>query len=700
MNAASRTLVLLLAASVLASPPWARAAATPVPHPVATPPAGPLYFFNIDLDPRYQIVGQGPVQPQAAATSDCYCFTYGADGKLQRIEFDRAGTAMPDPLLGAPRIDFEYAPGVERRWYRNGAGRPVVNTNGVEGEELTLNPAGFPTAVTNLNDSGGHMRDTAGVIRYDRTLDKQSRLVRGRRTGLLGTNIRDNDGDFETRSTYDAQSRRVEYDNYDASGQPIEDDEGVASTRTAYPTAAQNSAPAGTETDETYFDATGQPVEEKSTGIHARQRTYDPRGFLLTEAYFDTSGAPIADAITGVHECRYVYDDKGNESSEEFFGVDGQPKDEKVSGFARVDYRYDDKNRVSEKSYVGDDGLPQILPSVGAAAIRQEYDDQGNIIRRQFFDGQGNPAPHVVYGVPAIRIRIDGDSTVVTLRDAHDELTRNPVNGYATFSYKTATDRPLTRHNLFYDLRGRPMSAFRVFVIKPHLYALLHAPHARAMRRNAHWGALAAGLGALLAMFLALRKASYTKRRKIYVPTPFERFLGWLSIFAIIEGGLRFFITIWWAYVGYQNGRMGSGVFVIEAIVILFFLYRLPRMRVTMRVLNISRDDIHQLVRDYFIRANLKPEFRENRGLYRTYPLSVRIAYFANKAHAYLKLRYRHREGRDLMRGFAQYIRLQVGTMQAPLRSRAIALYYPCVASAYLALAFLAFYTLYQMLKK
>jgi hypothetical protein len=695
MNAAFRTLVLLFAAAALASSPGVLAATKPAPRHEAIVPSGPLYFFNIDLDPRYQIIGHGPVPPQAAATTDCYCFTYDAGGKLQRIEFDRAGTAMPDPFFHAPRVDFEYAPGLERRWYRDGAGHPVVNVNGVEGEELTLNPTGFPTAVTNLNDSGGHMRDTAGVIRYDRTLDRQSRVILGRRTGLLGINIRDNDGDFETRSSYDTQSRRVDYGNYDASGEPSEDNDGVASMRTRYA-----SAPDATEVTESYFDATGQPAEEKSSGIHERQRSYDPRGFLLNEAYFDTSGAPTTDSATGVHERRYVYDDKGNESSEEFFGVDGLPKDEKVSGFARVDYRYDDKNRVSEKRYVGDDGLPQILPSVGAAVIHQEYDDQGNIVRRQFFDGQGNPAPHVVYGVPAIRIRIDGDTTVVTLRDAHDELTRNPVNGYATFSYKTATDRPLTRHNLYYDLRGRPMSWFRVDVIKPHLYALQHEPHARAMRRNAHYGALAAGLGALLAMFLALRKASYTKRRKIYVPAPFERFLGWLAVFAIIEGSLRFFITIWWAYVGYQNGRMGSGVFIIEAIVILFFLYRLPRMRVTMRVLNISRDDIHRLVRDYFLRANLKPEFREKRALYRTYPFSVRIAYFANKAHAYLKLRYRHREGRDLMRGFAQYVRLQVGTMQAPLRSRAIALYYPCVACAYLALAFLAFYTLYQMLQK
>jgi hypothetical protein len=483
----------------------------------------------------------------------------------------------------------------------------------------------------------------------------------------------------------------VEYGNYDSSGMALNNSDGIALIRTTY-----TYFPDHTQVTESYFDATGQTADEKSTGVHQRQSIFDNRGFLLSESYFDDTGAPDIDNTTGIHECRYDYDERGNQKYEEYFGVDGQPKNKKVSGYAREDYRYDAKNRVSEKSFIGDDGSPQVLPNVGAAVIRQEYDDAGNIVRRQFFDGQGNPSPHVLYGVPAIRIQVKGDTTTVTLRDAHDEITRHPISGYASFSYKTDHDHPLTRHNLYYDLRGRPMSTFRVFVIMPHLQALKHA---RGMRRSAHDGAAAAGLGALLAMFLALRKASYTKRRKVYVPAPFERFLGWLAVFAIVEGAVRFLITIWWAYVGYQNGRMGWGAYAIEAVVIFFFAYRIPRMLVTMRVLNISRDDIHRLVGEYYSRAHLHPD-RKSPAIYRTYPFTVRITYFQNKCHAYLTLRYRHRDGRDLMRGFAQYIRQQVSAIEAPLRTRALAFYYPCVACAYFALAFLAFYTLWQTVKK
>ncbi len=660
--------------------------------PPAPPmPSGPQYFFNVDLDPRYQIVGKGPLPADQAATADCYCFTYTPDGKLQRIEFDRAGVPMTDPLFRSARIDFEYIPGMERRWYRDGTGEPTANINGVAGEELTLDATGYPTAVTNLNNSGGTMRDEDGVVRIERTLDSQSRVIKGRRTGLLGVYITDRSGLFETRTLYDNLGRTVEYDNYDASGKPLNDNEGIASIRTTY-----DARPDGNAVTESYFDASGYAAEEKSSGIHERESLYDPRGFLLSTAYFDAGGAPTTDGTTGIHERRLVYDARGDQTSEEFFGIDGRPVDHRAFGFARVIYRYDDKNRVSSKSYVGDDGSPQVVQSIGAAEIRQEYDAQGNIVRRQFFDGQGNPSDHVLYNVPALRIKVEGDTTTVFLRDANDHPTRNPINGYASFSYKTATDVPLTRHNLFYDLKGRRMSAFSVFVIHPHIYQL-RQHHNTGMRRKAHWGIVAAMIGALLAMGLAIRKTTFTKSRRVYVPSPFERFLGWFAVFALIEGTICFLITIYWAWVDYQNGDMGWGIYALNGVVILFFAYRLPRMRVTMRVLNISREEIQRLVRDFFAKAQLKVEYNEARELYRTYPFSVRISYFANKAHAYLKLHYRHREGRDLMRGFSQYVRQQVKTMQAPLRSRAIALYYPCVACAYFILAATALYVFVTM---
>jgi hypothetical protein len=178
-----------------------------------------------------------------------------------------------------------------------------------------------------------------------------------------------------------------------------------------------------------------------------------------------------------------------------------------------------------------------------------------------------------------------------------------------------------------------------------------------------------------------------------------ERFLGWLAVFCILEGGLRFFMTIYWAWIHYENGRMGYGFNVLETIFILFFLYRLNRLRVTMRVLNISRDDIHRLVRDFFAKANLKPEWIERRNRYVTPPLDLRVNFFQQKYHAYLAFQSRSQAGHALARGLAHYIRAQAGAIEAPVRSRAIALYYPSVAFCYFLLAGTAFYTLGQLLK-
>lgn len=731
---------IFLFLSLISRAPCAVDAKTPAPPEVA-PFYQPHDFFTIDLDPRYRIIGTGAMTEEAATGANCYHFTYNANGKLMKIEYRRAGIPMPDPLLGVACIDFEYQPGIEYRWYHDAQGHPVNDVYGVAGEELSLNPAGYPTDILNLDASGSHTRDSGGVIHYVRTLDNQNRVIACRRIGLLGTDITDTNGFFETRTVYDQQGRPIERGNYDASGSLLNNDDGVALVRTTY-----TIYPDSTQTIASYFDASGVAVEEKSSGVHELQRTIDKRGFTVDESYFDATGAPTLANDTGIHERRYQYDDRGNELSEEFFGTDGKPKNEKMPDAARIVYKYDDKNRVIEKAYFGDDGAPQVLLNLGAAVIRQEYDDQGNLVRRQFFDGQGHPSPHVQYGAPAIRIKVEGDTTIITLRNANDKPMKNPIEGYYAFSYKTDTDHPLSLTNKYFDRHGREMSLLRVRVINPHLHALKTTP---LMQISARYGAGAAGLGGLLGCFIALRKSSHTKRRKVYVPTPLERFLGWLAVFAILEGSLRFFMTVYWAWVGYQYGHMGPGVYVLETIFIVYFFYRFLRFSVTMRVLNIGRDDIHRLVRDFFAQAGLKPEWNEAKKSYITPAFGIRVRWFGGKYHAYIAFLHQqyyspiaavfflvlvlwivcfglagllyvvplavvaaliyvrltrpdlaqYHEGHDMARGLNQYIRTHVGEIQAPVRTRALALYYPSVAFCYFLFAGVAFYTLWQLIK-
>jgi len=688
VRSAVKLLIFLLA--LIGGSAFADKTAAPAPAS-ATTFHQPNYFFTIDLDPRYQFVGTGALTEEQAATANCYRFIYNSNGKLQRIEYRRAGILMPDPLLDVASVNFEYQPGIERRWFRDAQGQPAQYVDGIQGEELTLNAAGFPTDVTNIDATGAKARDSSGVLHYVRTLDDHNRLVMGRRIGLFGTAITDDNGFFETRTVYDDQGRPIERSNYDASGNLLNNNDGIALVRTTY-----TLYPDSMQVIESYFNASGQAAEEKSTGVHQRQRTVDNRGLLLDESYYDATGAPTDSNGDNVHERRYTYDDRGNEITEEFLDTNGKLVSQKGPDYAKVVYKYDDKNRVIEKAFFGDDGAPQVLLNLGAAVIRQEYDEQGNMVRRQFFDGRGHPSPHVQYGVPAIRVKVDGDTTIVTLRNDEDKPAKNPISGYYAFSYKTATDHPLSLTNNYYDQHGRLMSQLRVRIINPHLHSLRTT---RSMKWSAHLGAGAAGLGALLGCFLALRKSSHTKRRKVYVPTPLERFLGWFAVFAILEGSLRFFMTVYWAWINYENGRMGYGFNVLETIFILFFLYRLYRMTCTMRVLNISRDDMHRLIRDFFAKVNLKPEWLASRNRYVTPPLDVRVNYFAQKYHAYLAFRSRGPDGRSLAAALAQFIRAQVGGIEAPARRTIIALYYPSVAFCYFLLAGTAFYTLWQMLK-
>ncbi len=709
---------LFFVAALLLSGPLFAAKQAPAPTVPPPPPLpqGPAYFFTLELDPRYQYVGTGELTEDDAAHANCYRIDYNADGKPQQIEYRRAGVPMPDPLLGVPRIDFDYQAGTERRSFHDTQGHAVKGIDGICGEELMLNAAGFPTSVTNLDESGGRTRDRAGVIKYVRTLDEHNRLIMGRRTGLLGTEITDDNGFFETRTVYDPQGRVMERGNYDASGNPLNNDEGTASVRTTY-----TLYPDSTLTIESYYDASGLAAEEKSSGVHQVQRTVDQRGLLLDEAYFDNTGAPTSTLDDDIHERRYTYDERGNELTEEFFNTDGKPCNQKTGGFAKVVYKYDDKNRVIEKDYFGDDGAPQILTELGAAIIRQSYDDAGNMVRRQFFDGQGAPSPHIKYGVPAIRIKVDGDTTTVSLRNGDDRPIKNPVNGYYSFSYKTATDKPLSVTNKYFDRHGQEMSLLRVKVINPHLHLLKDSVITDYQRSNpgkplppflrkeeflrkvmlwsAYLGAGGAGLGSLVGCWIAVRKSAYTKRRRVYVPTPWERFFGWFAVFAILEGSLRFFMTVYWCWIVYENGQMGPGFHVIETVFVLFFMYRLYRMTVTMRVLNIGRDDIHRLIKDFFAKVNVQPEWIDARNRYVSPPLDVRVNYFRSKFHAYLAFAARGQEGQALAAAMAKNIRVLAANLQAPARSQGIALYYPFVAFSYFLLAGTAFYTLFQVIK-
>ena len=675
-------------------------AAQPAPAPAASAAptlfvAAPKYFFNIDLDSHYQFAGTGELTEEQAVRANCYRFTYDADGKVAQIEYLRAGKGEPDPVFNVAQIAIEQAPGVERRWFRNHRGEPRKNSEGTFGEELTLDAQGNVTTVTNLDDSGAHMRDDNGVVQYVRTLDATGRVVSSRRIGLFGTTITDDSGFFERRWTYDATGHTIEIDNYDDHGDLLNDNDGVALIRSTY-----TIYPDSLEVIESYFDSSSLATAERSTGVHQRQRVFDKRGFLIDESYYDSTGAPTTYVETGVgdtrvHERKMTIDDLGNLVEEQFFDVNGRPVDERGREIARIDYKYNAENRVSEELFYGDDGKPQINPEVGAAMVRQEYDDKGLIVHQMFLDGQGHPTQHVRYLAAAIRISVDGDTTTVFLRDDKDRPTKNPVNGYAAFSYKTG-DTPLSRTNTYYDLHGKRITIIREQIIFPHLHALRGN---RAMKWSARLGAFAGGLGALLGAYIALRKSSHTKRRKVYVPTPLERFLGWFSVFAILEGSLRFFMTIYWAWINYLYGSMGWGFNALEIIFILFFLYRLYRMTVTMRVLNIEREDVHKLVRDFFAKAGLKAEWVEAHHRYLTPPLDVSVKYFKQKCHAYLGFVHRGAKGKELQHDLANYIRAQTGGILGPVRTKLIAFYYPTVAVAYLILAGVAFYTLFQLVK-
>ena len=147
----------------------------------------------------------------------------------------------------------------------------------------------IPPTVTNLDESGGHVRDNNGVVQYVRTLDEHNRVIvepahrvvrhgHHRRQRLLRDPL----------APTTTQGRTIERGNYDDHGNLLNNNDGVALVRTTYTI---------------YPDATADHRKlfrrlrprhrgDEAAACTSASASIDKRGFLVDEAYFDSTGAP------------------------------------------------------------------------------------------------------------------------------------------------------------------------------------------------------------------------------------------------------------------------------------------------------------------------------------------------------------------------------------------------------------------------
>ena len=73
---------------------------------------------------------------------------------------------------------------------------------------------------------------------------------------------------------------------------------------------------------------------------------YDDKGNKIETTYYDSSGQQVNDKMFGVAIVRNKYDDKGNQIETSFYGMDGQLNNSPRFGVAIIRSRYDENNKV------------------------------------------------------------------------------------------------------------------------------------------------------------------------------------------------------------------------------------------------------------------------------------------------------------------------------------------------------------------
>ncbi len=738
-------LTLCLVACAVADAKKTPPTPTPTPHP-GTVPALPLvahppaYYFTASYDPRYQIIGVGQMTETQAKTANHYRFTFNADGSMARVEYFRtAKIPAIDSYFTAARIEIARSidpathSRTETRSFFDTAGKPVEDD---AAELLSVNATGGVESITCLNDHGTPANDSNGVCRYARKMDGKGQVIDLTRYSVDSqgqfTQTMDSDGQYETKDAYDDEGRIVERANFDAVGNLHNNHDGIAITRTVY-----NLFPDYTLYQESYFGSDHVAVTDKQ-GIHMKRLQHDKRDFIVKETYFDTRGAPcedtedrnsqeaplasfdylhifkdLPDTKDHIHGKRRTYDDNGNLIDIVYLGLDDDPKDAKPkelksTGYAEIKRTYDDQNRVISEEYLGDDGSPVLSRLLDVAFVQQEYDASGNIVACQYFDAQHAPINHQLYGVPAIRIVRKDGLIFILLRNAQDQPAANePDGGYYSLSYNPRISNVAVgsnNHSTFYDKDGVRMTRLQLY-IKRFLYSFkqhtLHDDQAFIhVQLTAELGAAAVALGALLAFWMSVRKASAAATGHPFVPRPIPRLLALIAFYLMGEGLIRFIYAVYFYSLQKYNITVNlDNIHILEVVFLIYFALRVWRNVNSIRVYNVSRDDLTLLIKDFFASENLSVTASDKPYAFASSCLELRLRYFPTKKHATARLKTTAPEGRELRMRLVAHLRKGVKKLVGPSHSIFLLMYYPLQAICYFVVCFIGLGALWLLVQ-
>jgi predicted Ser/Thr protein kinase len=259
----------------------------------------------------------------------------------------------------------------------------------------------------------------SGGMHIARATYDGTQVVEEKFFGTDGKPKRNHHGYAKYTCQYDGRGNQIEFATYDEND-TLTNLEGYAITRRVFD--ERNN-----KISESYFDVTGQPVENKY-GFASYQQSFDERGRQVKRATFDIEGKLALEQPQGHASWTARYDERDNLYHQRYFGIDGKPI-ETSDGYAERVEQYDQQGRSTGARYFGSDGksksaaviVDAVLPNSAAAKLGIR---PGDVLRR--YDGQ------IVTDVRAfiyLRDTTTQGDNVLEIERADERLTFNLPQG-------------------------------------------------------------------------------------------------------------------------------------------------------------------------------------------------------------------------------------------------------------------------------
>jgi len=376
----------------------------------------------------------------------------------ETIRYDSRGNLIEWSCFdtnGAPAIDLSDGTHMTKMEYDDQDNRVKWACFGISNQPVNCN-GGYAIETTHYDNCGNLVEwscfDTNGAPTVDLTdgkfmakmkYDNQGNRIEWACFGTNGQPVDCNGGYAEETMSYDNRGDLVEWSCFDTNGAPTVD------SADGKHTAKMKYDDQGNEIEWACFGTSGQPLNCNS-GYARETMSYDARGDMTEESYFDAAGNPVD--MDGYARETMGYDERGNVTEESYFDTSGNPVNND-DGYAKVTVGYDERKFVIEKSYFDTLGNP-VNTKDGYAMVKMNYDEFGNVILESYFDASGQPV-NGSDGYAGITKRFNGQNHIV-----EESFFYNPgTNGYARETMSYDNQGNLVEWSCF-DASGQPTVDF------------------------------------------------------------------------------------------------------------------------------------------------------------------------------------------------------------------------------------------------